>query len=99
MGKNGLMDWPGGSRSKFAKKLRSRLKIRCIDSKSKCDPTGKKTLRGRVVPILAQRRIALCTNNIASTSSKTGESEIALYIGVLAHEVAHLVRVNSHRKS
>lgn len=94
MGKNGLMDWPGKSKKKLKKKLtRKKIKFRCIGDKKRCQPKKKKNgyygqLKGRAVPILHQRRVALCTNALQ------GRGE---YAAVIMHELAHLVRINAHR--
>lgn len=95
MGENNLMDWPGNSRRKFRDKLRKRLRIRCISSRRRCRPRNGGVLQGRVVPILHQRRIALCVNNFDKSSRG---DELADFIMVVAHEVGHLVRFNSHRR-
>jgi hypothetical protein len=95
MGENNLMDWPGNSRSKFRRKLRKRLRIRCISSRRRCEARGGFALQGRVVPVLHQRRIALCVNNFDKSSRG---AELADFIMVIAHEVGHLVRFNSHRR-
>lgn len=91
MGKNKLMKWPGKSHKKFKKKLKKTLKFSCISEKKRCNKAKKNgaTLGGRTVPVLHQKRIALCTNNLSSN---------AWYTAVIAHEIAHLIRINSHRK-
>ena len=102
MGKNGLKDWPGWSRKKFIKKLDKKLKIRCRRSDSKmCTPKQvsenlTQTTRGRVIPILHQRRIDLCLDNIENSGKSTQEDQAHL-TSVIAHEIAHLVRLNAHR--
>lgn len=104
MGKRGLMSWPGKSRDKFIKKLDKKLKIRCRPANSKmCTPkevgTGVfRTTRGRVIPILHQRRIDLCLDNIAN-SGDSAEEDAAYLASVIAHEIAHLIRLNAHRTS
>lgn len=96
MGENNLEDWPGNSRSRFRSKLRKRLRIRCISSRRRCEARNGRFLRGRVVPILHQRRIALCVNNFDKSSRGR---ELADFIMVIAHEVGHLVRFNGHRRT
>lgn len=104
MGRGGLMKWPGKSRKKFIKKLDKTLKIRCRSAKSKmCTPkevdeNTHRTTRGRVIPIVHQRRIDLCLNHIAD-SGVTDEEDAAHLTSVIAHEIAHLIRLNAHRKS
>ncbi len=85
MGRNGLMDWPGKSRKKFMKKLKKDQKIVCINEKRKCQ---RAKMMARSIPILHQKRIALCANLF---------SEQADYVSALAHEIGHLIRVNVHR--
>ena len=102
MGKRGLMSWPGKSRDKFIKKLDKKLSIRCRSAASKmCAPkevgTGVfRTTRGRVIPILHQRRIDLCLDNIAKSGDSARE-DTAYLTSVIAHEIAHLIRLNTHR--
>ena len=102
MGRNGLMSWPGKSRNKFVNKLDKKLKIRCRDADSKmCTPKEVgdnvfRTRRGRVIPILHQRRIDLCLKNIAD-SGKDEDEDAAYLASIIAHEIAHLVRLNAHR--
>ncbi len=95
MGKQGLMEWPGGSKAKLKKKIAEKdLKFACISEKKKCDPKTKGAtttqLRGRTVPVFHQKRVALCTNALS------GEAD---YAAVIIHELAHLVRVNAHKKN
>ncbi len=90
MGKNRLMDWPGKSRSKFVKKLSKNLKFVCKNDKRKCKKSDDGTvLYGQVVPIFAQKTIQLCTNNFVGKQVH--------YVSTIAHEIAHLVRLNAHR--
>ena len=86
MGKNNLMDWPGKSRKKFLRKLDKKLKFVCRDERNVCT---KKKWVGHVVPILHQKRVALCTNLLSSQAD---------YVRVIAHEISHLVRLNKHRR-
>ena len=89
MGKNRLMKWPGKSRSKFVKKLSKNLKFVCKNDKKKCKPNRDGTvLMGKVVPVFAQKTIQLCTNNYGGQVN---------YVSTIAHEIAHLVRLNAHR--
>ena len=90
MGKNGLMDWPGKSRKKFVAKIDKKLKFICKNKKNKCAPQSDGTvLFGKVVPVFKQRTIQLCTNNFYAGKAN--------YVGTIAHEVAHLIRLNAHR--
>jgi hypothetical protein len=89
MGKRGLLAWPGKSKAKLKKKLaKKNLKFSCIQDKKRCKATKKGQLRGRTVPILHQRRIALCMNVLGD------QADLA---SVIVHEAAHLVRLNAHR--
>ncbi|MBT3236639.1 MAG: hypothetical protein HN353_11850 [Bdellovibrionales bacterium] len=99
MGRNDLMNWPGNSRNKFIKKLDKTLKFHCISQKNRCynDPNKPGYLLGRVVPVFNQKRVNLCTNNIRTYASDWSRSRLAMYIHVIAHEIAHLVRLNAHR--
>ncbi len=92
MGKNKLVEWPGNSRKKFKKKLGKKLKFVCISQKKKC---GK--LLGIVYPVVAQKRINLCTNSIRDYADGWAIPRGAAYAHVIAHEIAHLVRLNAHR--
>jgi hypothetical protein len=92
MGRNGLMDWPGNSRENFEDKLYKRLKFYCINEKNKCD----KGIGGIVYPVVAQQRINLCTENLEATVRGVS-TEQSYYVGAVAHEIGHLVRINSHR--
>jgi len=102
MGKNGLKKWPGKSRSKWKAKLDKKLKIRCRKADSRmCKPKEVgdglfRTTRGKVIPILHQRRIDLCMENIKNSGVNATEDAAAL-ASVIAHEIAHLVRLNAHR--
>jgi hypothetical protein len=92
MGRNELMEWPGNSRENFEDKLYKRLKFYCINDKNKCD----KGIGGIVYPVVAQQRINLCTDNLEATVRRVS-TEQSYYVGALAHEIGHLVRINSHR--
>jgi hypothetical protein len=94
MGHNGLMDWPGNSRENFKDKLSKELKFYCINEKNKCDDGG---LKGIVHPVVAQKRINLCTQNIRDDADARGISRQSRYIHTIAHEIGHLVRINAHR--
>ena len=90
MGKNKLMDWPGKSRGKFLKKLDKKLKFVCKHDKNKCLPNEDGTvLFGKVVPVFKQRTIQLCTQNFSGQQHH--------FVGTIAHEIAHLIRLNAHR--
>ncbi|MCI0506157.1 MAG: hypothetical protein L0Z73_08605 [Gammaproteobacteria bacterium] len=94
MGRNGLISWPDNSRENFADKLRKDLKFVCISEKNKCDD-----LLGIVYPVVAQKRINLCTSSIRDNAAKRGINNKTLYVHVVAHEVGHLVRLNKHRNN
>jgi hypothetical protein len=94
MGRNGLMDWPGNSRENFKDKLSKELKFYCINEKNKCDDGG---LKGIVHPVVAQKRINLCTQNIREDADARGIDRQSRYIHTIAHEIGHLVRINAHR--
>lgn len=93
MGKNGLMDWPGDSRSKWKAKLGKDLHFVCKDEKNKCQRVSGDgmVLYGQVVPVFAQKTIQLCTNHFSRGLED--------YVSTIAHEVGHLVRLNAHRTS
>jgi hypothetical protein len=99
MGKNKLMDWPGQSRTKFKKKVKKDLKFFCINEKKKCKVEEGDTslLLGQVVPVFAQKRINLCTKNLQTAADNRGVSVMSKYVGVISHEIAHLIRLNAHR--
>lgn len=94
MGQNGLMDWPGNSRENFVEKLDSELKFYCINHKRKC---RKQMMLGIAYPAVAPKRVNLCTANIREYAENVGVGRQSLYVEVVAHEVAHLVRINGHR--
>jgi hypothetical protein len=94
MGRNGLIDWPGNSRANFEEKLAKQLKFYCINDKKKCEDGS---LRGIVHPVVAQKRINLCTQNMRDDADARGISRQSYYIHLIAHEVGHLVRINTHR--
>ena len=90
MGKNKLMNWPGKSRNKFDKKLDKKLKFVCKNDSKKCQPNEDGTvLFGQVVPVFKQRTIQLCTQNFSGHQHH--------FVGTIAHEIAHLIRLNAHR--
>lgn len=91
MGKNGLMDWPGKSRKKWLAKLDKDLRFVCKNSKKKCTRVSKSNtvLYGQVVPVFQQKTVQLCTNHFTQGMSD--------YVGTIAHEIGHLVRLNAHR--
>jgi hypothetical protein len=96
MGRNGLMSWPGNSRANFDEKLDRQLKFYCINDKNKCEDGS---LKGIVHPVVAQQRINLCSQNIRDDADARGISRQSFYIHVIAHEIAHLVRINAHHSS
>ena len=87
MGKNKLMAWKGSSRSKFVARLDKKLRFVCKNDEGKCklNKDGM-VLLGNVVPTFMQRTVKICTNNFFSGQAN--------YVGTLAHEIAHLVRLN-----
>ena len=90
-GSNILMFWPGNSRENFEEKLHKDLEFACINGKNKCD-----RLWGRTVPVIHQKRVALCTNSIDDGAGHNAARMDQLYIHVIAHEIGHLVRLNGH---
>jgi len=88
MGANGHMEWPGNSRENFKEKLRKDLKFVCISEKKKC---GK--LPGIVYPVVAQKRVNLCTNSMRDAADYLGIPNKVLYVHVVVHDVGHLVRL------
>jgi hypothetical protein len=94
MGRNGLMNWPGNSRENFEDKLSKPLKFYCINDKNKCGDGG---LKGIVHPVVAQKRINLCAQNIRDDATLRGISRQSRYAHTIAHEIGHLVRINAHR--
>ncbi|MEM8950400.1 MAG: hypothetical protein AAGA21_12160 [Pseudomonadota bacterium] len=95
MGRNGLMDWPGNSEENFEEKLYKDLKIYCINDKNKCQ--NRVGLLGIVHPVVAQKRVNLCGQNIEANAAILGIDQQSLYVSTVAHEIGHLVRVNGHR--
>ena len=90
-GSNILMFWPDNSRENFEDKLQKDLKFVCINQKNKCN-----SLWGRTVPVLHQKRVALCTDSIDDSAGHSAARMDQLYIQVIAHEIGHLVRLNGH---
>jgi len=86
-----LMFWPGNSRENFEEKLFKDLKVVCISQKNKCEDK-----RGISYPIFAQERINLCSAQINQATIGIASEKDALFIGVIAHEIGHLVRLNGH---
>ncbi|MFN3200343.1 MAG: hypothetical protein ACE366_18235 [Bradymonadia bacterium] len=91
MGKGALMSWPGNSRKKWLAKLDKDLKFVCKNAKKKCQRVSKSgtVLYGQVVPVFQQKTVQLCTNHFTRGMSD--------YVGTIAHEIGHLVRLNAHR--
>jgi hypothetical protein len=98
MGRDGLMDWPGDSRANFEEKLSKPLKFYCINHKNKCT-RQRDTMLGKVYPGVAQKRVNLCTQNMRDVADLLAIDRQALYVQVVAHEIAHLVRLNAHRSN
>ena len=86
-----LAFWPGNSREHFAAKLEKNIEFVCINQKNKCDD-----LLGVTTPVFAQKRVSLCTTNINESGGSDPVATDALYIHVIAHEIGHLVRINTH---
>ena len=84
-----LVSWPGNSRENFKEKLDKDLKFVCINQKDKCN-----RLVGKVYPVFAQKRVNLCTTAINQAAN--GVQRDASYVGIIAHEIGHLVRLNNH---
>lgn len=93
MGDNRLLSWPGNSRANFIEKLGKPLEFHCISEKDKCGG-----LLGIVYPVVAQKRVNLCTNSIRDYAAQRDTDRLAQYIHVVAHETGHLVRWNGHRE-
>lgn len=87
-----LMSWPGNSRENFAQKLDKPLEFHCISGKSKCDE-----LLGITYPVFAQQRVNLCTAEINASAGGNLVKTNALYAHVVAHEIGHLIRLNTHK--
>lgn len=94
MGRNSLLDWPGNSRENFEEKLEKTLKFHCINEKDKCNG-----LLGIAYPIVAQKRVNICANSIRDQADRLKIPRKALYVHVVAHEIGHLVHLNSHRSA
>jgi len=94
LGRNGLLDWPGNSRENFEEKLEKKLKFHCINEKDKCNG-----LLGIVYPVVAQKRVNICANSIRDQADRLNIPRKALYVHVVAHEIGHLVHLNSHRSA
>jgi hypothetical protein len=88
MGRNHLMAWPRNSRKKFRAKLYKQLKFTCADKQKLCKKWG-----GSADPVFHRQRIRLCMNKRRDSSGKLIMSSV---IGLMTHEMAHLVRVNTH---
>lgn len=99
MGQRGLMAWPGSSRQKFIAKLKKNLIFACVSTTNQCqvDENDTSMLLGKVIPVFQQNRVQLCTNNIRRAANDENKSQLSLYAHVIAHEIAHLIRLNAHR--
>lgn len=88
-----LSDWPGRSRKRFVHRIKKRdLNFICQKKSDRCE--GEKVAYwieadGKRLPVLHAQSIQLCTRELR------GSSDYAL---VIAHELGHLVWVNSHQK-
>ena len=87
-----LMSWPGNTRENFEEKLDKPLKFHCISGKAKCDD-----LLGITYPVFAQSRVNLCSAEINASRSGNTVGTAALYAHVVAHEIGHLIRLNTHK--
>lgn len=87
-----LMSWPGNTRENFEEKLDEDLEFHCISQKNKCDD-----LLGIVYPVFAQSRINLCSAEINARGGGDPAKTDALFVGVIAHEIGHLIRINTHQ--
>ena len=96
MGRIGLINWPGNSRENFEEKLSKDLKFYCINHKSKCTRERGSMLE-KVYPGVAQKRVNLCPQNLRDVADLLAVSRESIYATVVAHEIAHLVRLNAHR--
>ena len=86
-----LMSWPGNTEENFEEKLDKPLEFHCISQKNKCDD-----LLGITYPVFAQKRINLCSAQINDSGGDSAGTN-ALYVGVIAHEIGHLIRLNEHK--
>lgn len=89
-----LMGWPGNSKENFREKLYKDLKFVCINQKNKCAD-----LWGIVYPIVAQGQINMCTANLNRAGGGNARITDLLYVHNVAHEIGHLVRLNSHSRT
>ncbi|HMR29629.1 MAG TPA: hypothetical protein PKA13_16895 [Geminicoccaceae bacterium] len=87
-----LMSWPGNSRENFEDKLDKPLKFHCIGGKAKCGD-----LLGITYPVFAQSRVNLCSTQIDASRAGDSFGIDALYVHVVAHEIGHLIRLNTHK--
>ena len=87
-----LMSWPGNTREKFEEKLDKDLEFHCISQKNKCDD-----LLGVTYPVFAQQRVNLCSAEIDASGGGDAAKTDGLYIQVVAHEIGHLIRINTHQ--
>lgn len=85
MGKNGLKSMSDKVKKRYKKKLLKKTKVRCMNEKKAC-----KKVWGWALPIAHQKRISLCTQYFAKDTLRD-------YSVTIAHEVAHLARINGHR--
>ncbi len=88
MGQNHLMAWPRKSRKNYRKKLNKPLKFMCADHQKLCKNWG-----GSADPVFHPQRIRLCMDQKRDSSGKLIMSSV---IGTMAHEIGHLVRINTH---
>ena len=88
MGRNHLMAWPRNSRKKFRGKLYKPLKFMCADHQKLCKNWG-----GSADPVFHSQRIRLCMNK---KRNRSGKLRMGSVIELIAHEMGHLVRLNTH---
>ena len=92
MGTSTLMAWPENVRAKFKKRLaKNNFKVSCWRPQ-KCDKYADESKNHSAAgfPIFHRRRITLCPDRLPDTGA---------YATVIAHELGHLVYINSDRKT
>ena len=89
MGKDGLSKMSAKQKARYKKKLEKKTNVRCIDDKKSCKNSK---VDGYAIPILHQKKIHLCTKELNARRDPMRE-----YVIVIAHELAHLVKIQAHR--